>query len=340
MMGRTNSRRFESQMVPVSPTPRTCWVALGSGVDRQDRALVGGKGASLGQLIALGVPVPTAVALTTDAYRDFAASVGLPARFSDVPVEALPAIRAALLGGPMPAPVNEAIDAAFAWLRREAGEGLSLAVRSSGVAEDGADRSFAGLHDTVLDVRTRAELEAAVRQCWASLWSERAVAYRRGEVDTAEIAVVIQRLVRSDVAFVVFTVDPITGDERRAVISASWGLGEAIVAGLVTPDHIVVGLDGEIVEQTIGRKERMVIPGAAAGGTRVVPVPRLLQGTPALDTTQAAEIAALARSVSRQIGFPADIEGGIAGGEVFLFQARPITTLARHASPLATSLEG
>jgi pyruvate,water dikinase len=224
--------------------------------------------------------------------------------------------------------VPGAIDAAWAAI---GGDGVALAARSSAPSEDSGAHSFAGLHDTVLDIRSREALEAAVRTCWASLWSDRAIDYRRernlaGEV--AEIAVVVQRLVRADVSFVVFTADPITGNPDHAVITASWGLGEAIVAGLVTPDHLVVGPAGEIVRQSVGAKEVMTVPGLAPGeGTREVPVPRLLRSVPVLSAGQAAAIAALARGLAAKLGYPADIEGGIAGGSIHLFQARPITTL-------------
>lgn len=304
------------------------------GLDRapHDRALVGGKGASLGALLALGAPVPAACALTTDAYRAVASSLGLPARVADASPFDLPWVRAELLHAPLPASVAEAIGSAWRMMAGDDGEALALAVRSSATAEDSGAHAFAGLHDTVLDVRSPEALEVAVRACWASLWSDRAVSYRQGTAlvdEPAEIAVVVQRLVRVDVAFVAFTVDPVSGNPDHAVISASWGLGEAIVSGLVTPDHIVVDPAGSVVTRAIGAKEVMTIPGAAPGdGTREVPVPRVLRSVPALHDEQAAEIAALARSLAARLGYPVDIEGGIAGGTLHLFQARPITTLA------------
>jgi phosphoenolpyruvate synthase/pyruvate phosphate dikinase len=299
------------------------------------RALIGGKGASLARLSALGAPVPPAYALTTNAYRAFSMSVGLPKDLHGTSERDLPVLRATLLERRLPARVARTIAHIHSELQAEAGSDVSLAVRSSATEEDSSAHSFAGLHDTVLDVQSLTDLEAAVRQCWASLWSDRAVSYRRArdrECDAGEIAVVIQQLVRSDISFIVFTVDPITGNEGHAVISASWGLGEAVVSGMVTPDHIVVGPSGEIVEHSVGCKELMVIPGDTPGsGTRVVKVPRMLQAVPVMSAAQASEIVGTARSISRRLGYPADLEGGIANGSLYLFQVRPITTLRRQS---------
>jgi pyruvate,water dikinase len=296
------------------------------------RTLVGGKGASLSHLADLGAPVPPAFALTTRAYAEFATALGLPQHALDIAEADLPAIRATIAGGRLPAPVAEALGHGFDAFHTRLNGHLALAVRSSATAEDSSDFSFAGLHDTILDVRTLPALENAVRQCWASLWSDRALAYRHAgglAGDDASIAVVVQQLVRSDVSFVVFTTDPVTGRDGRLVISASWGLGEAIVSGLATPDHIVVGPDGQIDEYTIGDKAVMVIPGANPGdGTREAPTPRALRTAPALSPEQVFAIAATARDLAARLGYEADIEGAICDGTLHLFQARPITTLA------------
>ena len=321
-------------MVRSSPGPHRLVAMLDHSL--HDRALVGGKGASLSQLFALGAPVPVACALTTSAYLAFASSAGVPPNVVTVRPEELPALRQSILDSPLPADIDDAIRWTHASLLEVAGDGLALAVRSSATTEDSAEFSFAGLHDTVLDVRSLSTLEAAVRVCWASLWSDRAVGYRRASglaAEPAEIAVVIQQMVRSDVSFVVFTADPVSGDGGHAVISASWGLGEAVVSGIVTPDHIVVDASGDIVEYAVGRKERMVIPGAHAGdGAREVAVPRALQSQASVTPSQAAAIAAMARQISGRLGYHADIEGGISGGSIYLFQARPITTLGREPS--------
>lgn len=310
-----------------SADPRVVWLNQGE----TERALVGGKGASLSQLSALGAPVPPAFALTTHAYRSFAAAHGLPRQASDVADHELAGLRARIEALPLPADLRDAVCREFAVCRNGAD---AVAVRSSATAEDSAEFSFAGLHDTLLDVRDETALERAILRCWASLWSDRAVTYRRAgglASDEAAIAVVIQRLIRSDVSFVVFTADPVGGRAGHLVIAATWGLGEAVVSGLVVPDHIVIGPDGAVVEYTVGEKHLMVIPGAAPGdGAREVPVPRAMRTVPVLTEAQAREIGATARALSGKLGYPADIEGAYAGGTLYLLQVRPITTLERR----------
>ena len=296
-----------------------------------DRALVGGKGASLGRLARLGAPVPPAFALTTRAYVSLAHELGLPRRIGDASAGDLATIRATIEAAPLPPVVREPLLAGFDALRDASTRTAAVAVRSSATAEDGAARSFAGLHDTILDVRDPPALEAAVKRCWASLWTERAVAYRRAAElakDEATIAVVVQHLIRCDVSMVVFTADPVSGRDDRLVIDAAWGLGEAVVSGLVTPDHVVVGPNGQILDYAVGEKELMVIPGQRPGdGVRQVPVPRAMRGVPVLSPEQVAVIAATARDLARRLGYPADLEGGLAAGRLYIFQARPITTL-------------
>jgi pyruvate,water dikinase len=299
------------------------------------RALVGGKGASLSNLIALGAPVPPAFSLSTDAYAAMAEAAGLPKRASDVSDDDLPAIRAIIEASPLPEEIHAALSEAFAELTDRAGGEISVAVRSSATAEDSAVFSFAGLHDTILDVRDFDALEEAVKRCWASLWTERAVAYRRqGGLATDEggIAVVVQQLVRSDVSFVAFAADPISGQSDYVLINASWGLGEALVSGMVTPDQVIVGSDGAIHEYLIGEKAEMIVPRADAPGTHSVPVPRILRSIPALAREQVHAIAKMARALSESLGYPADLEGAFVGSQLMLFQARPITTLGAVAA--------
>jgi phosphoenolpyruvate synthase/pyruvate phosphate dikinase len=142
--------------------------------------------------------------------------------------------------------------------------------------------------------------------------------------------VVVQALIPSDVSFVVFTADPVNGRDDYVIISATWGLGEAVVSGLVVPDHVVIGPSGEVIEYSVGDKDRMIIPAGGDGqGTREVAVPRALRTVPVLTEPQATAIGSMARDLSHRLGFKADIEGAIANGVVYLFQARPITTLSR-----------
>ncbi len=307
------------------------------------RADAGGKGASLSQLAALGAPVPNAFALTTQAWRWFAISLGLPRRAMDVNERDLPRVRADIMTAPLQDFIAEAISDGYLAFQTLLGDDLALAVRSSATTEDSSSFSFAGLHDTILDVRTPAALESAIRQCWASLWSDRAHAYRMVNgfaTETAEIAVVVQQLVRSDVSFVAFTTDPIHDRDDHLVITATWGLGEAIVSGLVVPDQVVVGADGSILDYTIGGKHMMVIPGTGRDeGIRHVAVPRLLQSQPALSREQVTAITTMTRSLSARLGYEADLEGGFADGSLYLFQARPITTIAAQPPAVSMRLE-
>lgn len=295
---------------------------------------IGGKAASLARLHALDAPVPPAFAITTDAYRLHIERLGIPIRASGVALDDLPDIRRAIAEADAPAEAREAIALASTTIAPSNGASGVLAVRSSATTEDSPLFSFAGLHDTMLAVSADpADVETAVKTCWASLWSERSVDYRRrggAALDTAAMAVVVQRLVQSDVSFVAFSVDPVHDCTRRIIISASYGLGEAIVAGLVVPDYIVLGHDGEIVEYQIGSKETMVIP-AAGGGVREVPVPRMLARQPAVNAEHARQIGRIITQLEDRFDTPLDIEGGIAAGMVHLFQARPITTCFAHA---------
>jgi rifampicin phosphotransferase len=301
-----------------------------------DHQLVGGKGASLCRLAALAAPVPPAFALTIYAYEAHARRLGLPTCASETADSDLPAIRSRILEAELPPDVSESLARGLDAIDHHHGNGHTLAVRSSATVEDSPQFSFAGLHDSVLDVSHPPPLERAVRRCWASSWSDRAISYRRmgdAALDTVTMAVVVQRLVRSDVSFVVFTADPVAMHETRIVISATYGLGEAIVSGLVTPDHIVLDDRGEIERYVIGAKEYMIVPAANPGDElREVPVPRLLSREPCLTHEQARQIGQVARALDAALGFRLDIEGAIAGGEVYLFQVRPITTLNGHTA--------
>ena len=297
--------------------------------------LVGGKGASLSRLFSLGAPVPPAIGFTTQAYRDLAGYLDLAAKFRDASDGAHTAIRELISGAQLPEPIAQTLRRGWSALTGRIGPDSRLAVRSSAIDEDSATHSFAGLHDTILGVRHETEFVAAVRQCWASLWTDRSMAYRRqaGRIDDLAIAVIAQQLVNCDVSFVAFSIDPVSGRSDHVVIDATWGLGEAIVSGSVTPDHILVGPLGDIVDYAIGDKASMIIADAASDfGTRTVDVPRAMRKLPALSSDHAAMIARIARDLARQLDHPTDLEGGLVGDSLHIFQARPITTLGKTAA--------
>ncbi|MBN9101713.1 MAG: phosphoenolpyruvate synthase [Pseudonocardia sp.] len=290
-------------------------------------ALVGGKAANLAAMIAAGFAVPGGFCVTTAAYVRAADAAGL------APVVAVPGpdlgarARAALLAAPVADDLATDVAAAYA----ELGSDVLVAVRSSATAEDLPGASFAGQQDTFLNVVGIGAVLDAVRRCWASLWTDRAVAYRaEAGVAHAELAVVVQRMVDAQVAGVLFTADPVSGRRTRTVIDAAPGLGEAVVSGAVNPDHIVVEGDGTVAEHRVGDKA-VAVRATAGGGTERV------AGTvdgPCLTDAQVRDLVALGRRVEAHFGAPQDVEWAIdAAGALWLTQSRPITTL--HPVPVA-----
>ncbi|MFC4944371.1 PEP/pyruvate-binding domain-containing protein [Pseudonocardia sp. GCM10023141] len=287
-------------------------------------ALVGGKAANLAELIAAGFDVPGGFCVATTAYAETAASAGL----ADVVTAAGPGLperaRTTLLRAPIPDGVAAAVTAAYEAL----GDHVPVAVRSSATAEDLPTASFAGQQDTFLNVVGAAAVLDAVRRCWASLWTDRAVSYREstGIPHTdVQLAVVVQRMVEVEVAGVLFTADPISGRRTRTVIDASPGLGEAVVSGAVNPDHIVES-DGSILEHRRGDKA-VEIHALTGGGTETV---RRSDGADraALTDAQIGALVALGRRVEAHYGAPQDIEWAIdTAGTLRLTQSRAITTL-------------
>jgi pyruvate,water dikinase len=218
--------------------------------------------------------------------------------------------------------------AAYADLGRRCGSTQPrVAVRSSAVDEDGPHASFAGLHETYLNVIGPEAVTDAVRRCLASAYSERALRYRRhqGLGETARVAVLVQQLVVADTSAVVFSADPRTGDRDHVLINATWGLGESLVGGSVTPDLYVVRKDGlRIVERQVADKHVMTI--MRPEGTLEVPVPRCLRGEPVLETAQVLALAELACVLERTQGWPVDLECAYQGESLYLLQCRPVTT--------------
>ena len=215
----------------------------------------------------------------------------------------------------------------------------AVAVRSSALDEDGALTSFAGQHETYLNVTGLAAIEAAVDRCRASSRSHRALAYRvaqglGADVEDARLVVLVQQLVVADVSAVLFSANPISGDLDEIVVTASWGLGESIVGGTVTPDtYHLCKPDLAVTARQVAEKRHMTV--AVPGGVREVGVPRLLRGQPVVDDGQIRELGRLACALEGHFGWPVDVECAFSGGRLYLLQCRPITTL--HAAPLDLS---
>jgi rifampicin phosphotransferase len=305
-------------------------------IDQSQGPLVGGKGANLGELARIeGIAVPAGFCVTTDAFRRIMAAVPrLDERLERLSrldpderaaIGALSAeIRQAVTGIALPDDVAAAITRAVARLGGQA----AYAVRSSATAEDLPTASFAGQQDSYLNVVGPAEILAHVSRCMASLFTERAVIYRlrKGFDDRqVQMAVVVQRMVFPQAAGLLFTADPVTSDRKVVSVEASFGLGEALVAGLVNPDVYRVRGDA-VVARTVGAK-RLAIYALPDGGTEERAVAADRQEEPVLTDDQVIRLARLGRRIEAHFGRPQDIEWCLADGEFQIVQSRPITTL-------------
>jgi phosphohistidine swiveling domain-containing protein len=299
--------------------------------------LVGGKGASLARLAAAGLPVPAGFHITTGAYRRFVSANHLAESIlaaaaqvrADAPASldgAAAQIRSLIERGTIPEDIAESLERSYG----ELGADLpAVAVRSSATAEDLPELSFAGQQDTFLNVRGGENVLAAVKRCWASLWTARALGYRARQgirPEDVAIAVVVQQLVPADVAGILFTANPLTGARDEVMINAAWGLGEAIVGGQVTPDTFIVNKQtGSIASQEIADKVVMTV--RLPEGTREEPVPADKRRQPSLEPAQATQLATLGVQIERLYRQPMDIEWAIERGQISIVQARPITAL-------------
>lgn len=297
---------------------------------------VGGKGASLARMAAAALPVPPGFHLTTTAYRRFVednllaepilcaaaqAKADDPASLDRASAQ----IQSLMSQGTMPAAIAELIRMSY----ERMGADNPVAVRSSATAEDLPEMSFAGQQETYLNVRGAGPVLEAVKRCWASLWTARALGYRARQGIRSEdvaLAVIVQHLIAADVAGILFTANPLTGDGDQMVINAAWGLGEAIVSGSVTPDTFIVNKRTlELESQEIASKDVMTL--RLAQGTREQPVPVGQRTQAALSAPMAAELARLGAQIEQLYGIPMDIEWAMRDGRFFILQARPITGL-------------
>ncbi len=319
---------------------------------RATLAVAGGKGASLARLSNAGLPVPGGFHVTTLAYQQFVAANQLQPGIL-LALEAVDAARPATLEiaaraihdlfvqAAMPQDIADAIAHAYQALPSPHGtlhgagdEEATVAVRSSATAEDLPDLSFAGQQETYLNIRGVEAAQDAVKRCWASLWTARAIGYRtQHNIDhnAVSLAVVVQQLVFADAAGILFTANPINGQRGEAMITATWGLGEAIVGGLVTPDTLIVDkATGRVLTRETADKQMMTV--RLDSGTEEQPVPEEKRRAPVLDDDQAAELARLGTLIEHLYQAPTDIEWALTlpatgGGTFAIVQARPITAL-------------
>ncbi|HKX74431.1 MAG TPA: PEP/pyruvate-binding domain-containing protein [Acidimicrobiia bacterium] len=316
----------------------------------EDHARVGGKNASLGTMTAAGLPVPPGFAITTDAFDTLRRDTTTRARVNQLLDDAdftdpsglrqiSDEVRKLIEGIPIDGGVEEAIRESYQALSDRCGiEQIPVAVRSSATAEDLPNASFAGQQDTYLWVVGGDNVVDHVRKCWSSLFTDRAIAYRHemgfGD-EQVSMAVGVQKMVNPKAAGVAFTLNPINGDRSQVAIDASYGLGEAVVGGEVTPDNFLVDkVIGEIVSRSIGPK---AIEYRVNGRNEVerVDVEPERQTVPCLDDPEIRALAAMARRAEKYYGCPQDLEWAIdrhlpPGENVLLLQARPETVWSRQ----------
>jgi len=307
--------------------------------------VVGGKNASLGELIAAEMPVPPGFAVTTDFYRTFlerndlaevvASHTGQLADADEATVASVAdQLQNQITSAPFPAELETAVGDAWSDLRdRSRVEALEVAVRSSATAEDLPEASFAGQHETYLNVAGVDRVLERIRDCMASLFTSRAITYRtENGIDHTDVAISVgvQRMVDAGVSGVMFTLNPSNGDRSKVRIEANWGLGEAVVSGAVTPDSYLVDKPTyTVVERTIAEKPRMMVP--ADDGVETVSVPADEQSEPCLDDRELEELTEIGKRLERHFGTPQDVEWVLDESlpfpdNVFVVQSRPETT--------------
>lgn len=304
-------------------------------IDRTRLPDVGGKGANLGELSRAGFPVPRGFCITTRAYREFIAASPEMDRLLDSLDRLQPdqldkisklgkQVRDHLQTLPVPAGVQAAIVGAW----KKTGEEKAYAVRSSATAEDLPTASFAGQHETFLNVKGQDQLLQAMQKCWISLFTDRAVTYRARNGfghRLVSLPVVVQQMIFPDVSGIMFTADPLSGRRGIVSIDAGFGLGEALVSGIVSADLYQVR-KGRIIKKQIGEK-KMAIYAKPGGGTVTVELPPELQSQAALSDDKILELAGLGQRIEKYYGSEQDIEWCLAGNNFFVMQSRPITSL-------------
>ena len=310
---------------------------------------VGGKGMSLAKMIQAGFPVPDGFHIKTEAYRAFVDANNLQAKILSALKDADPSLPATLevvsvsisrlfAESKIPNEISSAITDAY--LKLETSHLNPVAVRSSATAEDLPEASFAGQQETFLNIREEEALLDAVKQCWASLWTARAIAYRiKNNIDqnTVALAVVVQEMVNAETAGVLFTANPINGRRDEMVINAVWGLGEAIVGGLVTPDIIIADkATGKVKQYDIA--EKTVITVLTEKGTREEKLEDARSRSKVLNEADVVELVNIACRIESYYSSHQDIEWCHAGGRFFIVQSRPITALPSEPDvPLPTN---
>jgi len=307
-------------------------------IRKKDIRQVGSKAVTLGELISWGFPVPAGFCLTTQAYQDFLQTNGLYKSILNILgttshedsiqlEEDAKKIRGLVEEGQIASDIAQEVTEAYQVLGKP-----PVAIRSSATAEDTPEASFAGLYETYLNVRGGSALLKHIKKCWAGVWTERAMLYCLHQgFDHAEVllSIIVQSMIPSSISGVMFTINPTTGDKKQIVINAAWGLGKALVDGLVTPDEFIIDkAKGTICQKTITAKNRMVVCRDDSGTSEVV-VPDASQTQQSLTKAQLVTLVELGRSIETHYGFPQDIEWAFHEDKPYLLQARPVTAIAK-----------
>jgi len=315
-------------------------------IRKEDIAAVGGKGASLGEMSSMGLPVPGGFVVTSRAFRHFLIETGIEQPlFSNLEnlnvddnnalEQASKKARALVMKAKMPASLKERIRESYQKLN---GGGMVVAVRSSATAEDLPDASFAGQQETFLNIKGEKNLLDAVQKCWASLYGARAIYYRakQGFDDrSVNIAVVVQQMINSEKAGVMFTSHPVTG-EPLTIIEGSWGLGEAVVSGSVSPDKYVYDQRTEnVIDKLIAQKKTEIVSDGEHG-TKTLEIGKERQETPVLSDDEVARLATYGKVAETHYGIPQDVEWSIVGETIYILQSRPITTIRSGTTSVKT----
>jgi pyruvate,water dikinase len=300
-------------------------VSLDDPVCRQND-VTGGKGASLGRMRAAGMAVPPGFVVTAAAFESSLSDRGVLDQVRKLAASeggSVDQIEDLVLGTPLSEPLRDQVSIAYAAL----GQDVFVAVRSSACAEDGDVASFAGQQETFLNVRGIDQVLQRVVECWASFFSERAIFYRRRKGSLADLgmAVVIQEQIGSEKSGVIFTTDPIRGRSDQMVIEAAFGLGEALVSGMVTPDNYVARRDGRLKKAHVGRQDQMIVRDAA-GGTVTLDLDPDVATRQVLDEEEIARLVEIGLRLEAEFGSPQDVEWAIEGEDLYVLQSRPITT--------------
>lgn len=310
-------------------------------IDRSDTAVVGGKGASLGDMARAGLPVPPGFVICTEAFRRFLAESGLDQEIArllqEVDLEdhasleqVAESITSKIETQETATPLRDEILAAYHRLCQQSGGVAVVAVRSSAAAEDSQAASFAGQQETYLNIFGDERLLHSVRACWESFFRPRAIFYRgqRGNLSDTSIAVVVQRMVNPDKSGVMFTMDPVQRRRDRIMIEAAWGLGEAVVSGLVTPDNYVVDKsERSLVSKFIPHKAEMIVREPGGIGVCHVQLPPEKANAQVLSQDEIMRLVEVGQQIETHFGCPQDVEWAIEGNALYILQSRPVTTL-------------